>query len=339
LLCLSHLTRGREFDPLVFRSPVNREDAIRITRKWDSDACWEFHKLVVFHLFDVYTKISDQAAGQLYEPIIEAFMDHAGSGMRGRQILPVITTNYDRCIEGAVAQWNRAKADQICLVDGFLHQSPQGQYGPVEGREEWAWAPSVHFRGDMDVINARTGEVVLPVSPSQFLAEHFWERPGVRLFMPYFKIHGSFNWIYNGSMLFQIEEENWLWHREELPLYETLRSIDWPLEPGIRPYLWEPGNKEWFTNAYQQVAYTFFREALKYVDTFIFVGYSFRDQHLLDALSKGLRENHSALIVAIDPVPTLNSDLQRALDGHRVVHIATPLSEAGNDLRHMLSAT
>jgi len=196
----------------------------------------------------------------------------------------------------------------------------------------------VEFRGDMSVISRKTGEIVFPKSRSRFLDGEFWENSSTRLFIPYFKIHGSLNWIYNESILVRVDIERWIWIREELPLYWKLRDIDWPQTPLLKPYLWEPGNKEWFTNAYQQVAYTFLRESLKHVDCFVFVGYSFRDRHLLDALADGLKDNPAASIIAIDPAHTLNADLLSAIGKHKLTHIRAPLSEAGDELRRAFSA-
>jgi hypothetical protein len=195
----------------------------------------------------------------------------------------------------------------------------------------------MQFRGDMVHMERATGKIALPASRSRFLDPYFWNRPSASLFLPYFKIHGSLNWVYNESILVRVDIENWIWNREDLPLYWKLRDLDWPQSPLLKPYVWEPGNKQWFTNAYQQVAYTFFEEALKHVEYFVFVGYSFRDRHLLDALTKGLRENPAAKIIAIDPIRALNPDLQDALRNHKMTHIRASLSNASDELRTSLS--
>lgn len=336
LLCLSHISRGRDFDPLFFQTPVNKEEAISLSRTWDTQAFWEFHKLMVYLLFEVYSGVTDEAAGTLYGPVLRALME-LGPNADGRHIVPIITTNYDRCIEGAIAQWNRTDPNSICLVDGFLQELPQGQYGPRPGGPEWVWTPAVAFRGDMSVTDRRTGRIIFPAGASRFLSSDFWNQP-TRYFAPYFKIHGSLNWIYNQSILVRQEIENWLWIREELPLYAKLRDIDWPQMPLLKPYLWEPGNKTWFTNAYQQTAYNFLQESLKSIKAFVFAGYSFRDQHLLNALKRGLEQNPAALVIAIDPAEALNQQLTEVLCKNKLIHIRAPLSHAADQLRDAVSS-
>jgi hypothetical protein len=137
--------QGREYDPLVFQTPVDKDEVLRITKTWDSDACWDLHKLLTYHLYDVYSGVSDEDAGRLYGPVLRVFREHMRSDDQKLQILPVIPTNYDRCIEGAVAYWNASNQDQVSLVDGFLPERPQGAYGARPGGEEFVWGPACNF--------------------------------------------------------------------------------------------------------------------------------------------------------------------------------------------------
>ena len=95
------------------------------------------------------------------------------------------------------------------MIDGFLPERPQGQYGERPGSEEWVGAIAVEFRGDMVVTDRRTGEIVLPASKSRFFSPHFWRNSATQLFVPYFKIHGSLNWVYNESILVRKFGKSW----------------------------------------------------------------------------------------------------------------------------------
>jgi hypothetical protein len=214
----------------------------------------------------------------------------------------------------------------VRLVDGFL-----------EDRGEWIWSPSADYRGDRQVIERSTGKVVIPRYRSRFLNSYFWNQSPDDLYVPYFKIHGSFDWAYTQSVIARVDREYWLWDKESLSFYHRLRDMVWPDPPSFKPYIWEPGNKEWFTNAYQQVAYEFLNIALQKAKAFIFAGYSFRDEHLLNCLREANQINHSLRTIAIDPSGIFIPELLASIDVSRFTHLKIPLSDAAPYIERALA--
>src|SRR5260221_1058074 len=295
LLCLLQILKGRKYAGPVLPSSISSAAVQHFADRLGPVVphAHELHKLRVYRILETYSVVRGEDAAQLYGPILQVVKKwlEKNQGKGGHLVFPILTTNYDRCIEAAVeslsASTPPAGVDAIALrlVDGFVIQKTVGfQDDPGE----WIWSPAVDFRGDGHAVDRSTGQLGLLRRPSKFLDPTFWTDSSETLYIPYFKIHGSLNWAYTQSVIAKLNRENWLWSREELPFCHKLRSRVWPDPPFFIPFLWEPGNKERFTNAYQQIAYEFFRATLEKVRVLICSGYSFRDEHLLSDLRHGL---------------------------------------------------
>jgi hypothetical protein len=75
------------------------------------------------------------------------------------------------------------------------------------------------------------GEIGLPASKSRFFSPHFWRNSATQLFVPYLKIHGSLNWVYNESILVRKFLQQTL-------ADAVLAGSDWPAQNP--PSFWTP---------------------------------------------------------------------------------------------------